>query len=62
MPTQSKRLLSTAQAADYLGVSTNTIRNYIARGILTAHRVGPKLLRFDPADLDAFERAIGKGA
>jgi excisionase family DNA binding protein len=48
----SKRLLSTAEAAAYLGVCRNTIRNYIARGWLPAHRVGPKLLRFDPADLD----------
>ncbi|QLL06664.1 helix-turn-helix domain-containing protein [Mycobacterium vicinigordonae] len=50
--TKQPRLLSTVQAADYLGVSTNTIRNYIARGWLTAHRIGPKLLKFDPADLD----------
>jgi excisionase family DNA binding protein len=44
------RLLSTVQAAEYLGVSTNSIRNYIARGWLTAHRIGPKLLKFDPAE------------
>lgn len=49
---QNRRLLSTAEAAEYLGVSVNTIRNYIAKGLITAQRVGPKLLKFNPADLD----------
>jgi excisionase family DNA binding protein len=49
----SKRLLSTAEAADYLGVSVNTIRNYMDRGLIAPHRTGPRpLLKFDPADLD----------
>ena len=55
------RLLSTAQAAAYLGVSPNTVRNYIARGLLSAHRVGPKLLKFDPADLDRAARRLTIG-
>jgi DNA-binding transcriptional MerR regulator len=46
------RLLSTAQAPDHLGASVKTIRNYMARGLITPHRVGPKLLKFDPAELD----------
>jgi excisionase family DNA binding protein len=37
-------LISTAQAARRLGVSPNTVRNYVANGQLTAIRVGPKLL------------------
>ncbi|WP_082279379.1 helix-turn-helix domain-containing protein [Mycobacterium colombiense] len=56
--TKQPRLLSTVQAADYLGVSTNTIRNYIARGWLTAQRIGPKLLKFDPADLDRVAQRV----
>jgi excisionase family DNA binding protein len=52
-PNMSKRLLSTSEAADYLGVSPNTIRNYIERGLIASHRTGPRpLLKFDPADLD----------
>jgi excisionase family DNA binding protein len=57
-----KQMLSTKEAANYLGVLVNTIRNYVARQKLVAYRVGPKLIKFDPADLDAFKRAIGKGA
>jgi excisionase family DNA binding protein len=60
LDSHSRRLLSTAQAADYLGVSVNTIRNYIAQGWISAIRVGPKLLRFDPVDLDAAAHRIGE--
>jgi excisionase family DNA binding protein len=57
MPTINKRrLLSTAEAAAYLGVSRNTIRNYVAAGLIHPFRVGPKLLRFDPIDLDRATR------
>lgn len=56
----SKRLLSTAEAADYLGVSQNTIRNYVDRGLITPNRVGPRpLLKFDTADLDAISPKVG---
>jgi excisionase family DNA binding protein len=48
------RWFSTSQAAEYLGVSVNTVRNYIADGRLKVHRMGPKLLKFDRADLDRF--------
>jgi len=48
------RWLNQAQAADYLGVTDRTIRNYIARGQLKGHRVrGSRLIRLDVADLDA---------
>jgi excisionase family DNA binding protein len=52
MPVDS--LLSLKQAAEYLGVSPNTVRNYIAREGLKYKRVGPKLIKFRRADLDAF--------
>lgn len=45
--------MSQAEAASYLGVADRTIRNYIARGDLPAHRVrGSRLVRIDAADLD----------
>ena len=53
MSASNKHFLSTAEAAEYLGVSKNTLRSYIAKGIITAHRLGPRLLKFDPAELDA---------
>ena len=37
-------------AAEYYGVSTNTIRDWIAAGRLSAYRLGPKLLRVDVSD------------
>lgn len=49
-----RRWLSQRQAADYLGVTDRTVRNYIARGILPGHRGrGSRLVRIDRADLDA---------
>lgn len=49
-----RRWLSQAESADYLGVTVRTVRNYIARGELTGHRIrGSRLVRIDRADLDA---------
>jgi excisionase family DNA binding protein len=48
------RLLSTKQAAEYLGVSQNTIRKYRDEGKIRAVRVGEKLVKYDPEDLDRF--------
>lgn len=50
------RLLSTAQAADYLGVSPNTIRKYRDEGKIPAFLVGERLVKYDPKDLDCFLR------
>lgn len=50
--------ISIAEAADYLGVSTKTIRRYIAAGRLTGYRTGPRLLRVDKTELDALLRPI----
>lgn len=50
------------EAAEYLGVSERTIRNYIARGDLPGHRVkGSRLVRIRRADLDALLRPIPTG-
>lgn len=61
-PTTNPRLrrwLSQNEAADYLGVSPRTIRNYIARGFLPASRIkGSRLARIDAADLEAMLRSI----
>lgn len=50
---------SIQEAADYLGVNRETIRRWIARGDLKAHRVGPRLVRIDPADVVKLRRPIG---
>jgi excisionase family DNA binding protein len=50
---QHPRLVTTRYAADYCGVSTNTIRRWIDAGDLRAYRVGPNgtRLRIDLAAL-----------
>jgi excisionase family DNA binding protein len=60
--TRYRRLLTQAEAADYLGVSPRTIRTYIARGILKANRIkGSRLIRIDSAELDAVVRPVIAG-
>ena len=56
---RSSPLISIAQAAERLDLSKNTIRKYIADGKLPAYRVGQKLIKLDPADLDRFAKPIG---
>ena len=41
-------------SAAYLEVTDRTVRNYVARGLIPAQRIGPKLLRIRQSDLDAF--------
>ncbi|WP_301121333.1 helix-turn-helix domain-containing protein [Mycolicibacterium fortuitum] len=52
--TKPDALISLKEAAQYLGVSPNSVRNYIARGKLKSLWVGPKLIKFRKADLDKF--------
>lgn len=53
MPLNHSRMLTLAEAADFIGVSTRTLRRKIQTGELTAHRFG-RLLRISEADLTAF--------
>lgn len=53
MAVKANPSLSISQAAEDRGVSDSTIRRLIARGELRAFRVGPRLIRIDPRDLDA---------
>lgn len=50
--------ISIREAADLLGVSVDTIRRRIADGSLPAERVGPRLLRVDPADVKALAQPV----
>lgn len=51
-------LISIAQAAERLGLSTDTVRRRIADGTLPARRVGPRTIRLDARDVDALVRPI----
>jgi excisionase family DNA binding protein len=53
-----QRRLSVAEAADYHRCSEKTIRRAIADGRLRAYRVGSRMIRIDPRDLDRLARPI----
>ena len=55
---QRQPRMSVAEAADYHRCSERTIRRAIRDGRLRAYRVGPRLIRIDPADLDRMARLI----
>lgn len=53
-PRSPRQLLSLDESAEFLGVSNRTVRSYVARGILKAHRIrGSRLIRIDLVDLEA---------
>jgi len=56
--TKPNAMLTIAEAADRLHVHSRTIRRRIADGSLSAYRVGPQLIRLDPAEVDALLRPI----
>jgi excisionase family DNA binding protein len=51
-------LISTTDAAERLGVSPNTLRGYVASGLISCRRVGPKLLKFDADEVDRFAQTV----
>lgn len=57
-PAATPQLQTLAHEAARLGVSIRTLRRRIADGSLTAYRVGPQLIRLDPAEVDALLNPI----
>lgn len=57
----SRQLVSIADAADALAVSTRPIRRYIAEGQLEAVRLGRKTLRIKVASIERFINAKSVG-
>lgn len=55
-------LIGLQEAADYCDVSYRTVRRWIAAGHLNAVRVGPRLLKVDARELDAFLQPTGGAA
>lgn len=47
-----RRLISLTQAAEILGVSTKSVRRYIAAGDLDAVRIGRRTIRIKTESLD----------
>lgn len=54
-------LLSIQEAADYLGVHKNTIRNLLTRKELKAMRIGARIVRISQVDLDALFKIYEAG-
>jgi len=57
-PVTASSRITLEQVAELRGVSTKTVRRWVAAGWLPAYRTGPRLLRVDPADLALLERRI----
>ncbi len=54
-----RRWLSQQEAADYLGVTDRTIRNYIRTGAVKGRRLpGSRLIRIDREELDSALRVV----
>ena len=50
------------QTANHLGVDARTVRRWISDGRLTAHRIGPRLIRVDRESILKLAAPIGGGA
>lgn len=46
-------LITIADAAEYAGKSTRTIRRWASQGMLPIYRLGPQSIMVNPADIDA---------
>lgn len=57
---KTSQLLSTQDAADYLGISYTTFRKYRKMGQIPFRKVGDKLYKYETADLDEFARKIDR--
>jgi excisionase family DNA binding protein len=54
--------LTIPQVSGFHNVDQTTVRRWIAQGRLTAHRIGPRLIRVDRESVLNLGRRIGGGA
>lgn len=57
-PAPPRRLVTIADAAEYYGCATKTVRRRISDGTISGFRFGPRLIRVDLNELDAMAVAI----
>ncbi len=57
-PAPPRRLVTIADAAEYLDCTPKTIRRRISDGTITGFRFGPRLIRVDLTELDAMIRVV----
>lgn len=48
-----RRLVRPAKIADAYDLSERTLRDWVAKGRLTAYRIGDRAIRFDPDEVEA---------
>ena len=53
MTVAQRRWASKAKLAEHLDVEPETIERYREQGLITAYRLGPRLIRYDIAEVDA---------
>lgn len=59
---RARRYAKISEGADYLGVTTRTIRQMIADGRLTGYRSGTRLVRVDLDEIDNAMQPFGGAA
>ena len=57
-----RRWASMQEAAEYLGVSSRTVREWITRGQITGYRINARVYRVDLDEVDAAMRPFGGAA
>ena len=57
-----RELITFDDASGRLALDPKTIRRYVAQGLLTGYRVGPRALRLDAAEVDALAQPIPTSA
>lgn len=50
--------ITAADARDRLNITDKTLRRYVATGKIPAYRMGGRLLRFKPEDIDALMEPV----
>lgn len=62
MATTPNRLVTVQSVAERLNVNELTVRRMISRGELTGYKVGPRLLRLDADEVDAYIQPVPVGS
>lgn len=55
-----EHMISVAEAARRAGVHPRTMRRWVAEGKITGYRIGPRLLRVNPADVAHLLTPVGE--
>ncbi|MCG7593729.1 AlpA family transcriptional regulator [Mycobacterium sp. PSTR-4-N] len=61
-PATGRRYASLKDAAEYVGVTTRTIRTWISEGLITGYRINQRLVRVDLNELDQAMEPFGGSA